>query len=61
MGWLHKRRHPLWIGRRQLGLFKPDWTIVRTLVVKGLPMGVQLMMISMAMIAMISWSTPLAC
>ncbi|MDR2296957.1 MAG: MATE family efflux transporter [Comamonas sp.] len=54
LGWLHKRRHPLWIGRRQLGLFKPDWTIVRTLVVKGLPMGVQLMMISMAMIAMIS-------
>ena len=52
--WLHKRRHPLWIGPRQLGLFKPDWTIVRTLVVKGLPMGVQLMMISMAMIAMIS-------
>ena len=54
LGWLHKHRHPLWIGRRQLGLFKPDWTIVRTLVVKGLPMGVQLMMISMAMIAMIS-------
>ena len=49
--WLHKRRHPLWIGPRQLGLFKPDWTIVRTLVVKGLPMCVQLMMISMAMIA----------
>jgi Na+-driven multidrug efflux pump len=54
LGWLRLRRHPLWIGRRQLGLFKPDLTIVRTLVVKGLPMGVQIVMISLAMIAMIS-------
>ena len=52
--WLRLHRHPLWIDRRQLGLFKPDWAIVRTLVTKGLPMGVQLVMISMAMIAMIS-------
>lgn len=52
--WLRKRRHPLWIGRRQLGLFKPDLRIVRTLITKGLPMGVQLVMISLAMIAMIS-------
>ncbi len=54
LGWLRLRRHPLWIGRRQLGLLKPDLTIVRTLVVKGLPMGVQIVMISLAMIAMIS-------
>ena len=54
LGWLRFRHHPLWIGRRQLGLFKPDLTIVRTLVVKGLPMGVQIVMISLAMIAMIS-------
>lgn len=52
--WLRTRRHPLWIGRRQLGLFKPDLAIIRTLITKGLPMGVQLVMISMAMIAMIS-------
>ncbi|MDR2324579.1 MAG: MATE family efflux transporter [Acidovorax sp.] len=54
LAWLRLRHHPLWIGRRQLGLFEPDLAIVRTLVVKGLPMGVQLVMISMAMIAMIS-------
>ena len=52
--WLRWRRHPLWIGRRQLGLFLPDMAIVRTLVVKGLPMGMQIVMISLAMIAMIS-------
>ncbi|RGE43262.1 MATE family efflux transporter [Comamonas testosteroni] len=52
--WLRLHRHPLWIERRQMGLFKPDLTIIRTLITKGLPMGVQLMMISMAMIAMIS-------
>ncbi|QXZ08996.1 MATE family efflux transporter [Comamonas sp. Y33R10-2] len=54
LGWLRLHRHPLWIGRRQLGLFKPDLAIVRSLIVKGLPMGVQLVMISLAMIAMIS-------
>lgn len=54
LGWLRLRRHPLWISRQQLGLFKPDLAIVRSLIVKGLPMGVQLVMISLAMIAMIS-------
>ncbi|MEX8192125.1 MATE family efflux transporter [Comamonas guangdongensis] len=54
VSWLRWRRHPLWIGRRQLGLFLPDMAIVRTLVVKGLPMGMQIVMISLAMIAMIS-------
>lgn len=52
--WLHHRRHPLWIGRSELHLFRPDPVIVRTLIVKGLPMGAQMVMISLAMIMMIS-------
>lgn len=52
--WLRMRQHPLWIERSEIGLFRPDWTIVRALVVKGLPMGAQMVVISMAMIAMIS-------
>ena len=54
LGWLRHKRHPLWIGRGERRLFVPDWTIVRTLVVKGVPMGLQMVMISMAMIAMIT-------
>ena len=52
--WLRGRRHPLWIGRGERALFRPDMALVRTLIGKGLPMGVQMVMISLAMITMIS-------
>ena len=52
--YLRHRRHPLWLGRRDMALFVPDWTIVRTLVVKGVPMGLQMVLISLAMISMVS-------
>ncbi len=52
--WLRVRQHPLWIGSHELALFKPDFAILRSLVTKGLPMGAQILMISLAMIAMIS-------
>src|SRR5690606_41086572 len=35
LAWLRHRRHPLWIGRRERHLYRPDWAIVRTLVTKG--------------------------
>ncbi|MCD9027195.1 MATE family efflux transporter [Luteimonas sp. BDR2-5] len=54
LAWLRHRRHRLWISRHERGLYRPDWTIVRALVVKGVPMGVQMVMLSAAMIAMIS-------
>ena len=52
--YLRHKRHPLWLGRRDMALFLPDWTIVRTLVVKGVPMGLQMVLISLAMISMVS-------
>ena len=52
--YLRHKRHPLWLGRRDMSLFLPDWTIVRTLIVKGVPMGLQMVVISLAMITMIS-------
>ena len=52
--YLRHIRHPLWLGRRDMALFVPDWTIVRTLVVKGVPMGLQMVLISLAMISMVS-------
>ncbi|MBB1061566.1 MATE family efflux transporter [Marilutibacter spongiae] len=54
LAWLRHRRHPLWIGRHERALYRPDWTIVRTLVTKGVPMSLQMILISAAMIAMIS-------
>lgn len=52
--WLWSRKHPLWIGRRERGLYLPDWTIVRAMVAKGVPMGLQMVLVSLAMIAMIT-------
>ena len=52
--WLRHRRHPLWIGRHERHLYRPDWGIVRAMVTKGVPMGLQMVLISAAMIAMIS-------
>lgn len=48
--WLYRRQHPLWIGRHELHFFIPQAPILRALVVKGLPMGAQMVMISLAML-----------
>ena len=52
--WLRHRRHPLWINRTENHVYKPDMAILRALIVKGVPMGLQMIVISLAMIMMIS-------
>lgn len=52
--WLYVRRHPLWIGSHELHLFRPQWAILKALIVKGLPMGAQMVMISLAMLTMMT-------
>ena len=52
--WLRHRRHPLWISRHERAYYRPDPAILRALVVKGVPMGLQMIVISLAMIMMIS-------
>ena len=54
IAWLRHKRHPLWINRTEKKLYIPDFSILRSLVVKGIPMGVQMMVISLAMITMMS-------
>jgi putative MATE family efflux protein len=49
---LYRTKHFLRIRRRELSLFRADWTIVRLLVVKGVPMGLQMFVISSSMIAL---------
>jgi len=52
--YLRNKRHVLWLGRKDAHLLKVDTTILRALVVKGIPMGLQMVLISLAMIAMMT-------
>jgi Na+-driven multidrug efflux pump len=51
---LYTTKNFLCIRRDELQLFKPDWTLVRLLVSKGIPMGLQMFVVSTSMIALIS-------
>ncbi|UJB20877.1 MULTISPECIES: MATE family efflux transporter [Lysobacter] len=51
---LRRKRHMLWLGRKDAHLLKIDLSVLRALIVKGVPMGLQMVLISLAMIAMIS-------
>lgn len=51
---LYRRRHFLLLHRGQLGLLRPDPAILRALVAKGLPMGLQMVVISSSAIVMMS-------
>lgn len=52
--WLRHRRHRLWISRDENHVYKPDLAILRALIGKGVPMGLQMIVISLAMTMMIS-------
>ncbi|MGZ8997565.1 MAG: MATE family efflux transporter [Allosphingosinicella sp.] len=49
---LYRRRHPLLPGRRELGHFRPRPDLLRAIVVKGVPMGLQMIVISSAALTM---------
>ncbi|MEJ1966203.1 MAG: MATE family efflux transporter [Gammaproteobacteria bacterium] len=51
---LYRVKHPLRIGAHELGLLKPDPAMIRTLIVKGVPMGLQLFVISLSGVLMIT-------
>jgi putative MATE family efflux protein len=51
---LYRTHHFLCIRRNELRLFKVDWSLVRLLVTKGIPMGLQMFVVSSSMIALTS-------
>lgn len=53
--YLHKRNHPLKFDRETLSDMRIDWTILRAVVRIGVPTGIQVMMVSLAEIAVISF------
>lgn len=56
MIWHLRRKGSILILRRQdWGLLKPNLTIIRTLVMKGLPMGFQMIIVSLAAVTMMSF------
>jgi putative MATE family efflux protein len=52
--WLYRSGHILRIGRNELGCFRIDRIILQTLIGKGVPMGLQVIVMSSSMIVMIS-------
>ncbi len=51
---LYRTRHFLCIHRNELNLFKVDASLLRLLVVKGIPMGLQMFVVSSSMVALTS-------
>lgn len=52
--WLRHKRHRLWISREDRGLYRPNAAVLKSLIVKGVPIGLQMMLVSLAMLAMIT-------
>jgi len=52
--YMRHKRHLLWLGRHDMAMFRIDADILRALIVKGVPMGLQMVLISLAMIAMMT-------
>lgn len=51
---LYRVKHPLRLGAHELNRLKLDFAVVRTLVIKGVPMGLQLVVISLSGVLMIT-------
>ena len=51
---LYRRRHPLVLHKEELRHLRIDWTIVGTLIRKGVPMGAQMLVLSLSGVLMIS-------
>lgn len=49
---LHRRRHPLLPGPHELDHYRPRPKLLRAIVVKGVPMGLQMIVVSSAALAM---------
>lgn len=52
--YMRHKRHTLWLGRADMRLFKLDLTILKALVLKGVPMGLQMVLISLSVILLMT-------
>jgi putative MATE family efflux protein len=54
MIYLYRRRHPLVLHRDEWALLRLDWSVIETLIKKGIPMSAQMLVLSLSGILMIS-------
>lgn len=54
LAWLRWQRLPLWIGWRQRRHWRPVPELLRCLVIKGLPMGLQMLVVSLSLVLMLA-------
>jgi putative MATE family efflux protein len=52
--YLYRRKHPLCLHGDELKLLRVDWAIVGTLITKGVPMALQMIVVSLSMVLMIT-------
>src|SRR6202044_2580040 len=52
--YLYAKKHPLCLHGDEIKLLRIDWSIVRTLIGKGVPMALQMSVLSLSMVFMIS-------
>lgn len=55
MAWLHRRHSVVMLRREDLPLLRPQMALVRALFTRGLPMGMQMLVMSSAAVVMISF------
>lgn len=55
IAWLYWRKHPIRLARGEFHYLRIDGQILKTLVVKGVPMGLQVTLMSASMLVMISF------
>jgi putative MATE family efflux protein len=53
--YLYRKKHFLWLDRAEWHYLKPDFAIVRSLVTRGFPMGLQMILMSASAVVMISF------
>jgi putative MATE family efflux protein len=53
LGWIYARRYPLRLTGGELGYLRPDPALLKAIVLKGIPMGLQMLVISGAAVVMI--------
>ncbi|MEX8191706.1 MATE family efflux transporter [Comamonas guangdongensis] len=54
LAWLRRRRMPLWLGWRQRRHLRPAPRLLRCLIAKGLPMGLQMLVVSLSLALMLT-------
>ncbi len=53
IAYIYKRRLPLALHGADMRYLRPNWTLARTIIVKGVPMGLQMVVLSLGMLLMI--------